>query len=301
MITVDQMQCPEKNVIVAQRTTTQCSGDIITAESFDVGFFLNDGDFVKLYEVCYRISDQVAVYTKHTLHGATLSRHHGRGEPRPSYFYSQSVDPTVKDLYLPKTQKKNQAVALLVTNGVQEFFARGHLSRWADGILWSHKIATNYFINVNPQWQKINNGNFKAVEAKAAELATRLRRDLQVITGGHGTLKVDGIEIKLDKINDKIKVPEYIFKVIMDLRRRSGIALVVSNNPRLDSVPTLCLDRCAGPTKLNNGWDFDSKTVYAKGYTICCTLRDFIAAAPYISSWVDLQKEELDNYLSFPL
>lgn len=297
VITEADMFCPEENVITAQRTTIPCSGDGNKAESFEVGFWLKDGDFVKLYEVCYRIPDQSAVFTKHTLHGATLARHHRKAGPRPSYFYSESVESGVRGFYFKKNQK--MPIKLLATGDASrggQFFAKGHLSRWADGIFWSHKFATNYFVNVNPQWQNINNGNFKAVEIKAAALATQLGYDLQVITGGHGSLKFDGIEIKLDKI----KVPEYIFKVIVDLHQRAGIALVVSNNPKLESVPTLCMDRCAGLNKQNRGWDFDDKTIYAKGYTICCTLRDFTAAAPYISGWFDLKTEELDNYLSFP-
>jgi DNA/RNA endonuclease G (NUC1) len=40
--------------------------------------------------------------------------------------------------------------------------------------------ATYYFINAAPQWQSINNGNWKDVEYTVRKLADRTGRDFQV-------------------------------------------------------------------------------------------------------------------------
>ena len=54
------------------------------------------------------------------------------------------------------------------TRGGTDYFARGHLSPDAAFIYDAEQDATYYFMNVAPQFQSFNNGNWKSLE-----LATR--------------------------------------------------------------------------------------------------------------------------------
>merc|ERR1712106_810750 len=68
------------------------------------------------------------------------------------------------------------------------YFAKGHLSPDAAFVYNVMQDATYYFMNVAPQFQSFNNGNWKALEYNTRELGTQLNRDLHVITGTHGML-----------------------------------------------------------------------------------------------------------------
>lgn len=48
-----------------------------------------------------------------------------------------------------------------LTGRGQHYLARGHLAPDADFVLEPEQDATYYFANAVPQWQAINNGNWK--------------------------------------------------------------------------------------------------------------------------------------------
>merc|ERR1711915_386536 len=68
------------------------------------------------------------------------------------------------------------------------YFAKGHLSPDAAFVYNVQQDATYYFVNVAPQFQSFNNGNWKALEYNTRDLATKLARDILVMTGTHGIL-----------------------------------------------------------------------------------------------------------------
>ena len=53
------------------------------------------------------------------------------------------------------------------------FFAKGHLSPDAAFIYQLEQYATYYFINVAPQFQSFNAGNWKALELANRQMAKR--------------------------------------------------------------------------------------------------------------------------------
>ena len=58
-----------------------------------------------------------------------------------------------------------------VGKGSSDWFAKGHLSPDAAFIYDFEQEATYFFINVDPQFQAFNNGNWKAAEAQTRKLA----------------------------------------------------------------------------------------------------------------------------------
>ena len=85
------------------------------------------------------------------------------------------------------------------------------------------------YSNVVPQWQRINNGNWGTVEVGVRAAARRRGVTFQVYTGTIGVFKVNGREVNL--VEDKIPVPEYLWKMIVDTRTGENIVFVTLNNP----------------------------------------------------------------------
>merc|ERR1712117_373370 len=60
------------------------------------------------------------------------------------------------------------------------FLARGHLSPDASFVYAFQQLATYYFINVAPQFQSFNAGNWVDLEDKARDVAIHKGKPLQV-------------------------------------------------------------------------------------------------------------------------
>ena len=72
--------------------------------------------------------------------------------------------------------------------------------------------STFYFINVAPQWQCFNGGNWNQHENGLRGFVERNQNDLTVYTGTHGVCELDDIngnkvEIKLHPEDDRLPVP----------------------------------------------------------------------------------------------
>lgn len=67
--------------------------------------------------------------------------------------------------YRKRTQKSLALELLKTTDHLttkgQAYFAKGHLAPDADFVLEAEQDATYYYVNAAPQWQAVNNGNWK--------------------------------------------------------------------------------------------------------------------------------------------
>ena len=70
------------------------------------------------------------------------------------------------------------------------YLAKGHLSPDADFIWQEWQDATYYYFNAAPQWQSINNGNWKAIEEAVRKYAYQKSANLKIFTGTQGQLSV---------------------------------------------------------------------------------------------------------------
>lgn len=54
------------------------------------------------------------------------------------------------------------------------FLSRGHLAPDADFLFSAHQFLTYFYVNVAPQWQSINAGNWLKVEENTRKIAKRV-------------------------------------------------------------------------------------------------------------------------------
>merc|ERR550519_2541828 len=107
------------------------------------------------------------------------------------------------------------------------YIARGHLAPNADYMLYAWQDATFTFIDVAPQWQSFNAGNWLVVEDGVRSLA-ETNGDILVWTGTHDILQLKDsnnnlVDIYLDdKLEKKLPVPKYFWKVVYSASMKKG-------------------------------------------------------------------------------
>ena len=177
--------------------------------------------------------------------------------------------------------------------GKSYYFARGHLAPDGDFIDAGSQDATYYFINVLPQWQSFNNGNWKALELATRNLASSRAHDFRTYTGGFGTLTLADVNNVQKSIylyfdannNGMVAAPKYYWKVVHDTASNTATAFVAINNPHLSSVSAgdiICPDVCSQVP-----WATWDRLNIPKGYMYCCTvasLRTAISYAPNLGN-----------------
>ena len=87
------------------------------------------------------------------------------------------------------------------------------------------------YSNVVPQWQVVNNGNWREVDEAVWARAKLRRSTMQVFTGTTGVLKLRGEMLWL--VKDSIPEPEYMWKLVVDSVSEDSIVFVTLNNPHL--------------------------------------------------------------------
>jgi hypothetical protein len=74
------------------------------------------------------------------------------------------------------------------------YLSRGHLAPDSDFVDAASQDITYYYINCAPQWQAVNNGNWKALETTVRNLASGRMADYTIYTGTFGILTLADIQ-----------------------------------------------------------------------------------------------------------
>jgi DNA/RNA endonuclease G (NUC1) len=244
---------------------------------------LSDGKgFVNLFDVCYNKKKGSSIYARHVLQGRAI-KNAMKSSSRPSTFKTTEVPANI-DASKSFT-KANQIKRFEEIFGDhdkaaeyldQTYLARGHLAPDGDFLFVSWQFATYYYINTVPQWQSINNGNWKHVESVVRTKADKLKQDCLIYTGVFDVLKLNNKKISLEP--DGLDVPKYTWKVIRVPSEDSGIAFLTYNNPFASSAPnSLCKDICK-----DHGWDWKDRKTFSKGHTVCCEVKNLMEAISVI-------------------
>lgn len=159
------------------------------------------------------------------------------------------------------------------------FLARGHLAPDGDFIYISSSFSSYFYINTVPQWQAVNNGNWKSLEYAVKHTAAKLEKNFRVITGGYEVLALPDSEGNDQEIylveGNKLPVPKFSWKVVQDMESKEAVGFVTLNNPFLEEVSKkdyICKDICE-----DVGWgqpSWSSKPY--RGITYCCEVKDLM-------------------------
>lgn len=266
---------------------SQISGNVINlnqncadnGSAVSIGFQLSDGKgFVNLIDVCYNKKKGSSIYTRHVLQGRAI-KNAMKSSLRPSTFKTTGVPSNVeasKSFTKVNQMKRFEDIFNDIEKAQellnQTYLARGHLAPDGDFLFVSWQFSTYYYINTVPQWQSINNANWKHIESAVRIKADELKEDCIIFTGAFDVLKLNNKKITLEK--DGLEVPKWTWKVVKVLKSNSGIAFLTYNNPFASSAPnSLCKDVCK-----EFGWDWKERKTFTKGYTICCSVSDLMNA-----------------------
>jgi DNA/RNA endonuclease G (NUC1) len=250
--------------------------------SLTIGFQLIDGKgFVDLIDVCYSKKRGSAIYTAHVIQGVTI-KSAMKASQRPSSFKTTEVPSNIAAAtsFTKASQQKRFTEIFGSAEKAEEYLnktylARGHLAPDGDMIFVSWQWSTYYYINVVPQWQSINNGNWKHVESAVRSKAASLKNNVVVFTGAFDVLKIGNKKISLEP--DGLDVPKWSWKVAIDASSGKGIAFVTYNNPFAASVSDLCDDICD-----SSGWHWKERKNFSKGYTLCCEVNQLMGVVSEI-------------------
>ncbi|CAB3365389.1 Hypothetical predicted protein [Cloeon dipterum] len=257
----------------------------------DIGFDLPNGTLIPVLKTCFDPKNEDAIYAKFTMTpsiGGAQS-----GEQRPQFvegpFYPNL---NVNSKYVKEGQRATLAHILgseeLANKYIGEgdyYLARGHLAARADFVYSSHQRATFWYVNVAPQWQTFNGGNWNTLEDNVRKFASRSGgHELVVYTGTHGiaTLpdaqgKEQPLYLSVDGSAAKLKVPAIFWKVVLEPSTGKGVAFVGVNNPYKEELETVCEDICDQIDWLT--WQPKKQKL---GFGYCCAVTDLSRAVPNV-------------------
>eukprot|EP00091_Calanus_sinicus_P020910 TRINITY_DN5982_c0_g1_i1.p1 TRINITY_DN5982_c0_g1~~TRINITY_DN5982_c0_g1_i1.p1 ORF type:complete len:403 (+),score=107.57 TRINITY_DN5982_c0_g1_i1:79-1287(+) len=209
----------------------------------------HSGTEAAVLTVCYDTETSVNIWSRHSLWDEINARDHNNDSPffNPDDYF----DFDVNHYYTMATQKETIAGIVrsedLADKYVQDFdsglfLARGHLAPNADFIFYSWMDATYHFVNVAPQWQAFNGGNWMYFENGCRDFAVDRQLDLVVYTGTHGVCQLEDVDGEMVDIflynGDRLPVPRYYWKVLFDPLAGAGVAVIGVNNPHLTTLPS---------------------------------------------------------------
>jgi len=238
------------------------------------------------------------MWTKHVIQPSNEFRDKGN---RPSFkcdtkskyrFFGGASSKRLNKLYTKKNQLKSIGDQLGVTFANEiisvgsrstNYLAKGHLTPDAAMVYDFEQKATYFFINVAPQFQAFNNGNWKYLEARARELAVKSGRKLTVYQGTQDILAYDDAsgkkhDLYIDYEGTAIPVPLVFWKVIYDEEANKGVGFIGLNDVFADEHTNfLCTNVCEDlKAWIGDGWMDDMRyKEYVKGRMACCELGDF--------------------------
>lgn len=175
----------------------------------------------------------------------------------------------------------------IISNNSDLFLARGHMAAKTDFILGAHQLLTFYFINVAPQWQTFNDGNWQKIEIGVKKYVAKRNIDADLYTGTYGIFTYPDVHGKEQEIYlawdkkagaHRIPVPRFYYKVVIAEEIQAGIVFIGVNHPyvsldQIESDYILCPDVSDKVKYID--WD---RTNITLGYSYACNVKDFTKA-----------------------
>ncbi|GAB0095072.1 hypothetical protein DMENIID0001_104050 [Sergentomyia squamirostris] len=249
-----------------------------------LGFFLPEGKFHPVVQVCYDDDLSRTLFTFHTINGRAI-QHAQRNLDRPVFsdagistvglpagtrvgtIYTGPFQRTIFNTLYGNNQR-------YVTNA--EFLTRGHMAPVADFVFHPEQISTFFLLNAGPENKSVNEGNWETVERLSRQMAAEKSVHMGVVTGELGHLHFQNLVTRRDvratlSGRNRFVVPNYFWRVLLDADSSSAIVFVTLNNPYATVRPDPCTNVCRDANIIEP--DF---TNFGLGYTVCCRYADFI-------------------------
>lgn len=274
-------------------TTVVTNRNCSVGKLIEIGFSVN-GVWVPVLEVCHDDKIGSTKWVHHEL--KPNNANHQRSVPRIWFIkgdFYHGIHPEV--LYLKVSQRKTlgkvlksqkMADELIILENSDLYLARGHLAAKADYVFASHQLATFYYINVAPQWQSFNNGNWLAIEISVKKFIEKRNIDADIYTGTHDVVSYTDVNgtsqefyLALNYTNQhRIPVPKYYYKIIIARSISAGIVFIGVNNPyateeQIQKDHIICTDISDKVNYIN--WQRHNITA---GYSYACSVDEFLRA-----------------------
>jgi len=182
------------------------------------------------------------------------------------------------------------------------FLARGHLAAKADLIYASQQRSSFNYVNVAPQWQSFNGGQWAVLEDSTRRYVASSGISSSVYTGTYGEMKVAGsksLHLTTDANNNGlVVVPQLFYRVLIDNGKPTrGIALLGVNNPHATLAQIHESYIICDPVEEQVGWlgwlhKSNAKGNLKKGYLYACSVADLARVVEQLPRPL-LQVEEL--------
>ncbi|XP_067613054.1 uncharacterized protein [Eurosta solidaginis] len=279
-----ELTCTSWPAFIAEKTGDTCEGGIAVR----VGFKVSSSRFIEQYNLCFNEDEEVTRYVHHTL--IPGGNFYETGVERLTFgtgdlFNGKKVD----NLY--KTARQIATINADLGGDADKYFqankniflSRGHMAAKADFTYANQQRATFLFVNIAPQWQVFNAGNWAKVEDGVRAKVTKAGWYVDCYTGVYGVTtlpNIDGVETPLYLSRDAnnnglIPVPMLYFRVVIERTSQKGIVFVGVNNPHLtleqiQADYILCTDVSDRVNYIN--W---KPTDIMAGYSYACEVSDF--------------------------
>ncbi|XP_059098835.1 uncharacterized protein LOC131892971 [Tigriopus californicus] len=317
-INIHALSCAAKNEPTIKKTSNiQCATESINGRSIaandlelvEIGWNLG-GSFRPQIRICQDIRRYVTLWTKHSVQGTSID-FRDKTSDRPSFrrdvggqtrFFTHVTQTELNEAYSKRSQVTqlttmlgssftldNSEPIIDESSSSTTYFAKGHLSPDAAFVYDAQQDATYYFMNVAPQFQTFNNGNWKAMEGAVRDYAISAKATIDVYTGTYGHLfynkKLNTGSSKRTYINlmdvgsnSYLPIPKYFWKVIHNPLTSEAVAFVGVNDAHLTSKPSrICSNVCDQIAWAD--WDMDN---LESGYMYCCTVEDLKTTVDYV-------------------
>ncbi|XP_073844619.1 salivary protein Tsal1-like [Musca autumnalis] len=247
---------------------------------FEAGYTVDRVFYGPTLEICYDNDTERTFYTHNVINGAAIDYNIKESTRRSFSAEGMKLTTTKTNTYYTQN---NQVARFENYFGSDQtyidstnYLARGHLTPDADFIFGYEQLSTYYYVNVAPEFQPINAGNWLRVEEFGRSVAAMYGKDLETYNGYFGQLQLptvngDLVDIYLDDAK-QIEVPEYYFKVLLNRAEDAAIVFITVNNPYVaDGASREICESVCDEANLQH----DNFPTLSKGYTFCCRLEDF--------------------------
>nr|XP_014088516.1 uncharacterized protein LOC106616392 [Bactrocera oleae] len=286
IVNFEHINCTTMSMPTPMRTGSPCKGG---TEWLDFGIKFGDS-LLPTMRTCFDRLRQTTPYAIHTIDPASMNFKHGVKSKNTSsgdFFDDKNVDMFFERKRQIKTLTRivGRVASTYITD--KNYLSRGHVVAKADCVFSGQQKGTYHYVNMAPQWQSFNNGNWSCIEDGVRKFAHDHNTTLLCCTGTWCICTLPDVNnvqqeiyLKYDEQNDtrKVPVPKFFFRIVIDESTRRGIALVGVNNPYLtiEEVENGGYVIAEDVSHNINWINWERKNI-EKGYCYACSVPNFVA------------------------